>query len=241
MSPDKRQHRGPHPSDRRLFDAGQVAALREATAELSWLMTRGYQMKSALKLVGDRHGLTERQRLAVARAACADRSLEERRARRLPVEEVRGQHLIIDGFNLIITIEAALSGGLIILCRDDCLRDLSSVHGSYRSVEETERAIQLTGESLASLAPQSVKWLLDKPISNSGRLAQKVREMARERLWPWTVEVVFNPDTQISSSAGAIAVTSDSSILDRAARWINFNQYLIDKYLPQSWIINLRG
>ncbi|HEX8137991.1 MAG TPA: DUF434 domain-containing protein [Pyrinomonadaceae bacterium] len=241
MSPDNRQHRGPHPSDGRLFHARQQGALRAAVRELSWLLTHGYSLKSALKLVGDRHGLTERQRLAVARAACSEQSLEERRARRLPVEAARGQHLIIDGFNLVITLEAALSGGLVILCRDDCLRDLSGVHGSYRSVEETERAVQMTGEALAHLGPASVRWLLDKPISNSGRLAQKVRDLAQEHAWPWTVEVVFNPDAEISASAETVAVTSDSSILDRAARWLNFNGYLIDKYLPQAWVVDLRS
>ncbi|HYP53983.1 MAG TPA: DUF434 domain-containing protein, partial [Pyrinomonadaceae bacterium] len=72
MSPDRRQHRGAHPEDERLFAPSQVAALREAVGELSWLFGRGYAPRSAVKLVGDRHSLTGRQRLAVARAACSD-------------------------------------------------------------------------------------------------------------------------------------------------------------------------
>ncbi|HEY0082494.1 MAG TPA: DUF434 domain-containing protein, partial [Pyrinomonadaceae bacterium] len=91
MSPDRRQHRSAHPADWQLFDASRVADLRSAVAELSWLLTRGYASKSALKLVGDRYELTERQRLAVSRAACPDASLERRAAHCLSPAEVEGE------------------------------------------------------------------------------------------------------------------------------------------------------
>jgi hypothetical protein len=197
-------------------------------------------MKGSLKLVGDRHFLTERQRLAVSRAACTDKQKERRSARRMAVESIAGESLIIDGFNLVITLEAALGGGLLMLCRDGCIRDLSSVHGSYRAVLETGSALNLIGEVLAALSPKEVLWLLDSPISNSGRLAQRIRELASQSKWPWGVEVVFNPDAEIIIS-DSIAVTSDSTILDRAKRWINLNQYLLQKYLPRAWMIDLQA
>lgn len=238
VSPDKRQHRGAHPEDRELFGVEQVPVLRRATGELSWLMGRGYAVVAALKLVGDRYGLTQRQRLAVSRSACSDEQRALRRSRCLPFEEAAGKSLIVDGFNLIITVEAAMSGGLLIRARDLCIRDLSSVHGSYRSVEETGRAIQLAGEVLGSLKPAGVRWLLDSPVSNSGRLAQRIKEAAAQALWPWTVETVFNPDKLIQASK-AVAVTSDSAILDRAPLWLNLNHRLITRYLSDSWLIDL--
>src|SRR2546423_14773093 len=162
MSPDRRRHRGAPPEGARLFDGGRLPSLRAATDEMSWLLSRGYQPKSALKLVGDRHSLRERQRLAVGRAACSDESRERRRARRVEARSVRGSELIVDGFNLVITLEAALAGGVLILCRHGCLRDLSRVHCSYRAVEETERAVALAGEVLETLGPASALWLLDR-------------------------------------------------------------------------------
>src|SRR6267143_2036128 len=111
MSPDIRKHRGAHPEDRKLFAEEQVPVLRTAVGELSWLLTRDYSLKGALKLVGDRYTLTDRQRLAVARAACSDQSKERRATSLVHAGEVAGQDLIVDGFNIIITVEAALSGG----------------------------------------------------------------------------------------------------------------------------------
>jgi len=238
--PDTRNHRGAHPGDRELFAHNQLPVLRTSDADLSLLMTRGYSMKAALKLVGDRHELTDRQRLAVSRADCSDQSKEHRAATNLPAEAVAGEELIIDGFNLIITIEAALSGGVLIHCRDGCLRDLSSVHGSYRSVNETDQAISLIGTALEDLGPKSVAWLLDRPISNSGRLAKRIRDLETENNWNWTVEVLFNPDAEIITS-GRVVISSDSHVLDETDRWTNLNRYLLDHRLKKFWLMDLSG
>jgi len=236
--PDIRKHRGPHPEDRSLFGDDQVPTLQQAVNELSWLLTREYSIKAALKLAGDRHRLTERQRLAVSRAACSDQSKAGRRASAVNHEAVRGDDLIVDGFNLLITIEAALSGGILILCRDGCIRDLSSVHGSYRSVNETDWALQLIGEALATMKPASIRWLLDQPISNSGRLASRVRAAGEQNAWPWKVETSFNPDREIASSE-AVVISSDGPLLDQVDRWLNFARQLIEKRLDAPWLIDL--
>jgi hypothetical protein len=238
LSPDSRKHRGAHPEDKRLFAEDKVPILREATAELSWLLSRGYSPTSSTKLVGDRHSLTDRQRLAIARAACSDMQKERRRATRLSVEAVRAEPLVIDGFNLIITIEAALSGGVLLRCRDGCLRDLSSVHGSYRSVDETGTAIRLIGESLERLQAGPAVWFLDKPVSNSGRLAKHITGVSEERCWRWAVKVVMNPDAAIASG-DQVSISSDSIILDRTSRWINFSRYLVERDLPSAWMVDL--
>jgi len=239
MSPDTRRHRGAHPADSELFTSSELAKLRRAVSELSWLLSNGYQMTSSLNLVGDRHGLRERQRLAVSRAACSEQDRQRRKEHGVPVDELRDQAVIVDGFNLIITIEAALSGGPLFIGVDDCIRDLSSVHGSYRSVEETNQAISMIGDAFQTLAPSSVLWLLDRPVSNSGRLAAKITGLAALNDWPWTVEVIFNPDAAIIASP-AIAITSDSSILDRVARWSDLKSHLLHK-IPDAWTIDLRS
>ncbi|HEX4947334.1 MAG TPA: DUF434 domain-containing protein [Blastocatellia bacterium] len=237
--PDARKHRGAHPSDAQLFAPRHLASLRAAVADLSWLLSRDYAVNSALKLVGDRYDLRERQRLAVVRAAASDQQVQHRQNTLLPLSEVRGQRLVIDGFNLIITLEAALSGGVIIAGRDGCLRDLSSVHGSYRSVTETETAIQLISAALMPYQPAAAWWLLDQPVSNSGWLASRIRDLAAAHHWPWEVEVVLNPDRTICES-GWIALTSDSNVLDGVQHWINLTQAILDQSMPAAWVIDLR-
>lgn len=108
---------------------------------MGWLLSRGYADKSSLKIVGDRYALTQRQRLAVMRASCSDSRLETRSSKQVSPEFAGGQPLMVDGYNLLITIEAALAGAPLFICRDGAIRDLASIHGTYRKVEETLPAI----------------------------------------------------------------------------------------------------
>jgi hypothetical protein len=108
--PDQRTHRGPNPEDATAFASAQFDKLCSATADLSWLFSRGYAQPSSVKLVGDRYQLTTRQRLAVLRCACGDQQLTSRREREVYELNLTGNTVWIDGFNVITTVEAALSG-----------------------------------------------------------------------------------------------------------------------------------
>lgn len=235
---DQRRHRGPHPEDLRLFARGHWSALRQATADMSWLLTRGYAPVSALKLVGDRYALDARQRLAVVRSAASDQAVKRRTAHRIGVEEVRGQELWLDGYNVLITVEAALARGVVLRGRDDCYRDMASLHGTYRRVEETVPALELVGACLQEWELVSIRWLLDQPVSNSGRLKALMLEIAQTHGWAWDVELVPAPDP-VLKVASAIVATSDSQILDAAARWLNLARIVIEATLPATEVIDL--
>jgi hypothetical protein len=237
---NEQKHRGAHPADRESFGVDAVPALRLATADLSWLLSHGYARPSALKLVGDRYALTERQRLAVGRAACADASRERRARSQLTAEQMQDRNLVVDGFNLLVTLEAALSGGALLFCRDGCIRDMSSVHGSYHAVMETEGALMAVGARLVELGVRSAHWLLDSPVSNSGRLAQRIRELATERNWPWTVEAIFNPDAALIATP-EVAVSSDSLVIDHVGAWFNLAADILIHNEPRNlWLVDLR-
>jgi len=237
--PDKRQHRGPHPTDVRLFAAGTLPALRRAVADLSWLLSRGYADASARKLVGDRYQLAQRQRLAVMRAACSDAARQWRKQREIPPERLQGETLAVDGYNLLTTIEAALSGGVILNCRDGCFRDLASMHGTFRSVQETLPALELIGGCVQGWRAARLEWLLDSPVSNSGRLKQTILELARSRGWTWQVHLVAAVDAALRGSP-VIVASADSAILDRCERWANLARWIIERCVPTAWIVDLQ-
>jgi hypothetical protein len=236
--PDKRTHRGPHPADEKLFAAGVISSLLEATADYSLLLTKGYAEKSALKLVGDRFSLTERQRLAVMRSACSDEQLVSRNRRRIAIEDLRKKFVTIDGYNVLITIEAAMSGGVILEGRDGCFRDLASVHGTYRKVTETIPAVELIGQFLRESGISKALWLLDSPVSNSGRLKTLIGELARKNKWDWEIELVLSPDTELKKTE-LIVASSDSVIIDACQRWANLGTEIIKARVSNAWIVSL--
>jgi len=236
--PDKRIHRGQHPADAKLFAPKMVEKLRPALADFSLLLTKGYAEKSALKLVGDRFALTERQRLAVMRSACSDQQLTSRKKRQVPIVDLLGRTIAVDGYNLLITIEAAMSGGIVFKGRDGCYRDLASIHGTYRKVTETIPAIELIGNYLSDLGIASTLWLLDSPVSNSGRLKTLINQLAKEHNWNWEVRLSLSPDAELKKS-DLIVASSDSVVLDGCKKWTNLAAEIITQKLPSATIFNL--
>jgi hypothetical protein len=236
--------RGPHPNDITLFGAEQVPRLRTAVAELAWLLDRGYAETSALELVGNRHELRARQRTAVLRCVCTSAQIELRRSHQLELEAVAGQAIALDGFNVLIGVESAMAGGVILRGRDAVIRDMASVHGSYRRGEQTLAASLAIGERLAAVGPRSVTWLLDRPVSNSGRLKLALEQLAAERGWNWTLELDHNPDRRLVAWAdavgpGGVVATGDAWILDNSARFVDLTAAVISASCPGAWIVDL--
>lgn len=233
---DRRQHRGPHPEDAALFAQDQWPALQAAVHDLSWLRTRAYAGDSVLKLVGDRYRLTARQRRAVQRSACSDPARERRAARCRPIEALQGHVLHLDGLNILTTVEAMLAGGVLLRGRDGCVRDMASVHGTYRQVAETAPAIRLVGERLAAWGPARCTWWLDRPVSNSGRLSRQLLAIAEAAQWPWDTRLVPDPDRELKA-VDALVITADSAILDQCAVWVNLVDALVADPAHHAWIV----
>ena len=238
--PDTRKHRGPHPTDAKLFQPETVPMLREAVGDLSWLLTRGYSDTAALKLVGDRLQLTDRQRRAVMRSSCSDQSLARRQDAQVSPDDLSRETLQLDGFNVLTTIEAALAGGVVLHSRDRCYRDIASMHGSYRKVQETCPALEMVGEVLVEFGVTSCRWYLDSPVSNSGRLSQLIRNTATGHGWDWTAELMHNPDPVLAASRAVIA-SADSEILDKCSRWFNLAREVVDRRIASANIVRLQG
>ncbi|HUP21396.1 MAG TPA: DUF434 domain-containing protein [Thermoanaerobaculia bacterium] len=237
--PDTRSQRGQHPKDARCFAPAALPALRDALADLSLLLGRGYSPKAALALVGDRYALVDRQRKALQRCAASDDAVARRRSHLVSRQSIAGQTIWIDGYNVLLTVEAALSGGLVLLARDGVYRDLAAMNRHYKRVETTRPALEAIGRTLQG-AGATARWLLDQPISNSGRLARTILDVADAASFRWEVELVPSPDPVLRDS-GEIVATADSAILDRVASWLDLSRWVVEAEVPGAWVVDLAG
>jgi hypothetical protein len=145
---------------------------------------------------------------------------------------------LIDGYNVLTTVEAALGGGILLLARDGTFRDMASMHGHYRKVAETLPALELIGKTLVSLEVAEAVWLLDRPVSNSGRLQQLILTTAENHGWNWKVELVFSPDPILIEAADPVA-SADSIVLDYCGHWINLGRWTVQQSVPNATIVDL--
>ena len=154
------RNRGKHPSDNKLFSEKWHPIFTEAIDDYSFLLSRGYAMNSILQIVGFRYKLNKRQQKAILRVAAGEHSIQLRKSKELQPSHLVNNTVSIDGFNLLILLESALSGAFIFQGRDGTFRDIAGVHGTYKRVHQTESAMILVGDILKKLETDLVVWYL---------------------------------------------------------------------------------
>jgi hypothetical protein len=248
--PNSQKHRGANPKDYAAFSEKNLDNLQQAVFDLSWLLSNGYSQNASLKLVGDKFSLTERQRKAINAASADKKSLELRQKNEIEINSTSDfiHHtsdftLVIDGYNLLITIECALSNAPLFVGLDGCMRDIASIHSTYRKVEETIPALELIGKVIEELQIKETIWILDSPISNSGRLKQIMTDLAEEKKWNWKVILEKHADktiVELSQNQNHIVASCDAWIIINASNWINLCSFIVKNYIPSAWILDFR-
>jgi hypothetical protein len=228
--------RGYVPTDLIEFNDESIILLKKAQKDIIYLMENGYPIKSSSTFVGNHYLLSERQRLAIVRATSTNDIILERKKKCIN-DNITSQKLLIDGLNLIITLEVALSNSTLIKCMDGTVRDLAGLRGTYRLIDKTEQAIQLIGEKLLELKIDEVIFYLDSPVSNTGRLKLLILEILSKYSYKVSVELVNNADVLLENQNNV--VTTDAIILNRCESWFNMAYMIIDENLPNVCLIDL--
>ncbi|MGI6512236.1 MAG: DUF434 domain-containing protein [Catenisphaera adipataccumulans] len=209
--------RGSAPADTEEFSSDALKILRQASRHISYLLEEGYDLKAAVTFVGNHFLLSKRQRLAIQRSLCTKAQAENRKAKEIEPAQLTGKTVWVDGFNEIITLEVLHCGSVLFEGQDGCIRDLASLHGTYRLIDETQDAI----EDLFTVLHRAEKIciLLDEPVSNSGRLKTRIAEVAEAMHVKTDIQIVRDVDRVLGTKENV--VSSDSVILDRCRSWIN--------------------
>jgi hypothetical protein len=226
--------RGYVPTDARDFSQESIKTLRRASSDVLAIIDRGYPIKSVSTFVGNHYQLSERQRVAIARAVSPTDDVN-RRLSKLKTS-CTGEHVYLDGLNVIITLETMLSETTLIKCMDGTLRDLCGLRGTYRLIDKTDVAIKLLGEELTSLEVSGATFYLDSPVSNTGRLSQRIHEILDSHPFTVTTELVPNADVILETKENVI--TSDAIILNKCVSWLNPVLNIMHKRYPNTPVID---
>ncbi|AZB35381.1 DUF434 domain-containing protein [Chryseobacterium bernardetii] len=226
------RNRGKNTGDDMLFGLEkQISKIKLAVQDMQYLLTRGYAEKAASDLVGNRYRLKTRQVQALCGASASDEQIQHRKQKEQNISDLRGRTVYLDGFNVLILLESLFSEAYIFEGVDGCFRDLSGVHGTYKRVNQTQRAIELVAEFFQKAEVRKLIWIFDQPVSNSGRIKQIVLDFAVENQLNWDIELQFSPDKFLAESSEVI-ISSDAWILDHCKEWFNLIGYLLkDKSL----------
>lgn len=218
--------RGYIPTDAKDFCREAIQKLQEAAGDLFYLINRGYPIKGASTFVGNHYLLSERQRLALVRSVSPRENLILRKNKEIK-EDLEGCAVHIDGFNTIITLEVAFSGSPLLNCMDGTIRDLAGLRGTYRLIDKTDMAITEIGKVLEKKKVKKAYFYLDAPVSNSGRLKERMMQLLESFDFELQIDIINNVDTVLEKLDHVI--TSDAIILDKCRSWFNLTKVIIEE------------
>jgi hypothetical protein len=213
--------------------------LQKASEDFRYLLNRAYARKAALELVGNRYQLTSDQRHLLHRGVFSDTDSKERQKKKISPNQIRGYDLVIDGHNVLITIEAGLSGRPLVLGDDGFIRDISGLSGSFQKTEMTVQALELLLNVLKRAKPHQTLFLFDSPISRSGELALEVRGRMQKGNLPGDAMAVRVPEKILIGFPGRVA-TSDTAIIDRSHKVVDLAGYVLSRQKKLNSLIRWR-
>lgn len=142
--------------------------------DIRYLLSHGYPRRSAITFVANHYRLDEHERHILTRVVHCRNHNDKMK------ETAAGTHIVVDGYNVLITVETALSGGEVYLCDDGLVRDARGVFSRYKTGEMTLPAIHAIMDALKNEKPAFVSILLDAQMKYSGKLRDEFMSEFRD-------------------------------------------------------------
>jgi hypothetical protein len=193
--------------------------LQHATSDLKFLLNRDYDKRGALDFVGNHYLLDKRERNYLQRTVYSREKSETRKSKIVPLSKIKQKTLLIDGYNVLITIESICkSEESVVVCDDGVLRDVNAVFGKYKFKENTENALNSIIALLKIYKPENLHFFYDSQVSFSGKLSKLTQQIMEIREVPGSAETAPNVDYQLinlSNEIDSVVATSDGVIMDK--------------------------
>jgi hypothetical protein len=215
-----------------------MVSLRKGAEDFRYLLGRDYPRQKSLELVGNRYGLRKEGRELLHRGVFSTADTTRRGDKLLGMGDMEGADLAVDGHNVLITVEAALSQMPVVVADDRLLRDISGASSAYKMRDVTLRAVDLIMEILRATHPHHVVFFFDAPMSHSGRLASYVADCLKAAGLAGEARAVRVPETILVGYDGIVA-TSDSAIIDAVEKVVDLAGHVIRTRIPEAWLVTL--
>ncbi len=193
----------------------------EALKDYRYLLNRGYPQKPALDLVVTRYMLSRTERLILYR--CIHSASIAKSIRSRIVCRANNKTLVLDFYNILLTMLALIEGTPCFICDDCIVRD---IRGSKLRDKEKELFLSLFDmliEMVYDLGYEDLILVLDKSISFSAHHANVFRSLSYRKTIVHTVlaDKTDKAILRICENKRVDIATSDIMILTKAPQHSN--------------------
>jgi hypothetical protein len=205
-----------------------LSRLEDPICDLRYLLNRGYPRETSLEWVSVRYRLGKGERNFLHRAVFSRREGEDHRRRLVGMEAVEGEEVLLDGYNVLITLEEVLEGRGF-LCDDGIVRDARGAFGKYRPSERTGGAIDAAVSLLQGARPRRVLFLFDAQVSRSGELCRRLRRAMAVGDLLGDARTSKRVDSYLLRNRKKVLCTSDRVLVEKAERILDLPFHLAQR------------
>ncbi|HIE23319.1 MAG TPA: hypothetical protein EYP68_03720 [Candidatus Korarchaeota archaeon] len=192
----------------------KVKTLLSAARELAALAYLGYPENPSFSLISVRYSLSDKDLFALKKIVRWPEEAISNSLKKISPELAFGKEIRVDGYNVLGTIQAIIEEQPIFLSNDGYVRDITSAYRSFHQREVSDRTIELLLKELERINPREVLILFDQPVSKSGELSARVRNLLRSTELRGDARTEKSVDSEVSR--GEISASSDVAVIRKA-------------------------
>jgi hypothetical protein len=190
----------------------QSDSFNKAVIDYFYLLERGFPGKGALKLVGDRYSLQSELRALLYRGVSAT-VISEHRSNRIIQEPL--SPLIIDGYNVLLTLFNYRLGHFVFISTDSICRDTGSLFGKIRNDILFADCMSLLCDFINQFKNLETIIYLDEPVSNSAIHKKILQSKLKESQITADVKLPHSADKKILMHTQGTIASSDSELIEQ--------------------------
>ncbi len=217
----------------------RIDKISNAAKDYKFLLNRGYNAITSLNLVSSRYQLSKQERLALYRSVHSDEITYKIIDKTVGPQDVSTSILVVDGYNVLITLTAALYCKQLIRGDDGFIRDVLGVFGRVKYDTVFFSAMYYLVYTLRMLNIEKIVLILDKNIKWSRSFANLMYKLLYSFIPYPLIFLAHKSDRKILSIDGIVA-SSDIVVLMSAKKVFDIAGYTISNYIKYFNIIDIR-
>ena len=212
-----------------------IEKLTKPAHDIRYLLARGYSINAAIRFVSDHYRLAESERHILVRVVRPPEIATARRKKRLACTDIDGlrineRDVLIDGYNVLITIESMLKNETLWLGDDGFIRDTRGVFRNYNTTDVTYKAVDEMLLFLSECKVRSANVLLDTQMSKSGQLARYIDNGFHVYSLNGSARTSRHVDFDLKNAGkGIVVATADGVVIDAATDVVDIPACLMER------------
>ncbi len=203
---------------------------RDIRSILRW----GYPKFSTIRFVADHFQLNLEERHILTRVIMPPDRIVSRINKKVACTDIKDRNLLLDGYNVLLTVDSLLKKEPMWFCDDGYIRDTRYYFSKDKQAEDIEEALEAVLKFLSEAGPKSVVFLLDAQISRSGEFAGFIRHKLEEYGISGEAKTSKITDFELKTEGGnsennVILATSDGIIIESVLEVLDIPACLMEK------------